>query len=129
MVGLFSADAARKGIMILIEPLNHHDAPGYLLQTTPQTLQIIDAVNKPTLKLIFDFYHMQLMEGDLTNRIKKLLPAIGHIRFASVPDRGAPDHSEVNYPHNLSVIEGLSNTAPIDAEHKSMDTTKKASVG
>ncbi len=112
------ANAAPHGITILIEPLNKYDAPGYFLTTTNQALTIIDDVGAPNLKLMFDCYHVQLMEGDLTHRIEALLPSIGHIQFASVPDRGAPDHGEVNYPHIFRVIADLGYAAPLGAEYR-----------
>lgn len=117
------AQAALLGITILIEPLNKYDAPGYFLTTTGQALAVITDVAAPNLKLMFDCYHVQLMEGDLTHKLKSLLPHIGHIQFASVPDRGAPDHGEVNYAHVFEVITALGYAAPLGAEYKSTDPT------
>ncbi|THH34726.1 isomerase [Aliishimia ponticola] len=110
--------AAPHGTTILIEPLNKYDAPGYFLTTTDQALAIIKAVGAPNLKLMFDCYHVQLMEGDLTHKIAALLPSIGHIQFASVPDRGAPDHGEINFDHVFEVIRQLDYDAPLGAEYK-----------
>lgn len=110
--------AAYYGITILIEPLNKYDAPGYFLTTTTQALAVISDVRALNLKLMFDCYHVQLMEGDLTHRLKALLPSIGHIQFASVPDRGAPDQGEVNYNHIFGTILRLGYNAPIGAEYK-----------
>ena len=104
--------------VILIEPLNRHDAPGYFLQTTDQARAIIETLDLPNLKLMFDCYHMQLMEGDLTHRIKDILPIIGHIQFASVPDRGTPDHGEVNYAHIFAHLDALGWDMPLGAEYK-----------
>ncbi|MFY0648498.1 hydroxypyruvate isomerase family protein [Sulfitobacter geojensis] len=115
--------AAPHGITILVEPLNKYDAPGYFLATTDQALAIIEAVGAPNLKLMFDCYHVQLMEGDLTHRIAALLPSIGHIQFASVPDRGAPDHGEINYDHVFWVISDLGYIAPLGAEYKPAGNT------
>ena len=112
------AEAAKHNVTILIEPLNHYDAPGYFLTTTAQARTIIDAVNAPNLRLMFDCYHVQLMEGDLTHRLHDLRALIGHIQFASVPDRGAPDHGEINYPHIFAEIEKLGWDAPLGAEYK-----------
>ena len=83
---------------ILIEPLNRHDAPGYFLQTTDQAGEIIDRLGCANLKLMFDCYHVGRTEGDVTTRLEALLPLIGHIQFASVPDRGTPDQGELHYP-------------------------------
>lgn len=113
-----TTQAAEKGITILIEPLNNYDAKGYFLSTTAQAVAIIEEVKAPNLRLMFDCYHVQLMEGDLTNRLSRLLPVIGHIQFASVPDRGTPDHGEVNYEHIFSHIDSLGWARPIGAEYK-----------
>ncbi|MBO6789418.1 MAG: TIM barrel protein [Dinoroseobacter sp.] len=110
--------AAPHGITILIEPLNHYDAPGYFLTTTAQAVAIMDDVAAENLRLMFDCYHVQLMEGDLSHRIEELLPRIGHIQFASVPDRGPPDHGEVSYAHVFDLIDRLGYVAPLGAEYK-----------
>ena len=115
--------AAPHGITILIEPLNKYDAPGYFLTTTDQAVAVISDVGAQNLKLMFDCYHVQLMEGDLTHRIAALLPTIGHIQFASVPDRGAPDHGEINYTSIFSTIERLGYDAPLGAEYKPVGDT------
>lgn len=108
---------------ILIEPLNHYDAPGYFLQTSGQAADIIEDVAAPNIKLMFDCYHLQMMEGDLTHRLQKLQPMIGHIQIASVPDRGAPDHGEVNYAHVFEVIAAMGYDAPLGAEYKPIGKT------
>jgi hydroxypyruvate isomerase len=120
--------AAPHGITILIEPLNTYDAPGYFLSTTDQAAEIIAAVSAANLKLMFDCYHVQLMQGDLTHRLTALLPIIGHIQFASVPDRGAPDHGEVNYPYIFQHLQALNYSAPLGAEYKPKGDTD-ASLG
>lgn len=110
--------AAPLGLSLLIEPLNRHDAPGYFLETSGQAVEVIKAVGRDPLRLMFDCYHVQRTEGDLTHRLAELLPLIGHIQFASVPDRGAPDHGEVEFAHVFSVIEELGYSGPLGAEYK-----------
>lgn len=110
--------AAPHGITILIEPLNRYDAPGYFLTTTDQAVAAIDAVGAANLKLMFDFYHVQIMEGDVSRRLERLLPKIGHIQIASVPDRGAPDHGELDFAHVFRLVRALGWTAPLGAEYK-----------
>lgn len=112
------SQAAKIGITILIEPLNKYDAPGYFLSTTNQAIEVIKEVGAANLKLMFDCYHVQLMEGDLSHKLADLLPHIGHIQFASVPDRGAPDHGEVNYSHIFQCISDLGWKTPLGAEYK-----------
>jgi len=121
-----SEQALPHNITILIEPLNHYDAPGYFLSNTTQALGIIREAGASNLKLMFDCYHVQLMEGDLTHRLQRLLPSIGHIQFASVPDRGPPDQGEINYPHVFETIVGLGYEEPLGAEYKPAGDTDQS---
>ena len=121
--------AAQDGRTILIEPLNHHDAPGYFLTHTDQARRIIEAVGAPNLKLMFDCYHVQIMEGDLTRRIDANLDIIGHIQFASVPLRGRPDDGEVNYAHIFAHLAAAGYAAPLGAEYRPEDGNTDASLG
>lgn len=116
--------AAQHGISILIEPLNHYDAPGYFLQTSGQAKAIIEEVGADNLKLMFDCYHLQLMEGDISHRLRDLLPIIGHIQFASVPTRNEPDRGELNYRHVFEVLRELGYDAPLGAEYKPVGATE-----
>lgn len=112
------AQASPHGITILIEPLNHYDAPGYFLSGSDQAVAIIHELGQDNLKLMFDCYHLQIMEGDVSHRLARLLPVIGHIQIASVPDRGTPDHGELDYRHVFSVIDRLAWQRPLGAEYK-----------
>lgn len=115
--------AARTTRTILIEPLNRHDAPGYFLSTTDQAREIIDAVAAPNLKLMFDCYHVGRTEGDVGTRLSALLPLIGHIQFASVPDRGTPDQGELDYKVLFARIKALGWQRPLGAEYKPLGDT------
>lgn len=116
--------AAPLGLTILIEPLNRHDAPGYFLKTTDQAAAIIEAVGAPNLKLMFDCYHVGRTEGDLITRLGALLPIIGHIQFASVPDRGPPDRGEIDYRAVFAEIDKLGWVRPLGAEYKPRTATE-----
>ena len=120
--------AAAHNITILIEPLNTQDAPGYFLQTTTQAREVIEDLARPNLRLMFDCYHVQITEGDVIPRLTDLLPIIGHIQFASVPARGAPDAGVVNYPEVFRHIRALGYDAPLGAEYKP-DGATEASLG
>lgn len=120
--------AARLGRGILIEPLNRFDAPGYFLNTTAQAAQIIAEVGASNLRLMFDCYHVGKTEGDVAGLLPALLPIIGHIQFASVPDRGPPDHGDVDYPAIFAQIDALGWRRPLGAEYKPVGATD-ASLG
>lgn len=104
--------------LILIEPLNRHDAPGYFLKTTDQAREIIAEIGASNLKLMYDCYHVGRTEGDVITRMKELLPIIGHIQFASVPERAVPDRGELHYPTIFAAIDALGWKTPIGAEYK-----------
>jgi hydroxypyruvate isomerase len=103
--------------------LNYYDAPGYFLTTTEQARNLIKEVKSDNLALMFDCYHVQLMEGDLSHRLADLMPIIGHIQFASVPDRGSPDQGEINFEHIFSTIADLGYKDPLGAEYKPVGPT------
>ena len=110
--------AAKNQKAILIEPLNPFDFDGYFLSTTAQAANIIKEVGAPNLKIMFDCYHVQMTEGNVCYRLKKHLDDIGHIQFASVPDRGPPDYGELDYEFVFSFIKKLNYTKPLGAEYK-----------
>lgn len=110
-------------LTVLIEPLNRHDAPGYFLETTGQAREIIAEVAHPKLRLMFDCYHVGRNEGDVITRMRELLDIIGHVQFASVPDRGTPDHGELNYKEVFAAISSTGYSAPLGAEYKPAGST------
>lgn len=134
MAGNASGDAAREAFLknlhvatkiavnreidILVEPLNRFDAPGYFLRTIDQARQIIEAVSAPNLKLMFDCYHVGRTEGNIIAQIDRVLPLIGHIQFASVPDRDRPDRGEVDYAKVFAAIAQRGWVKPLGAEYK-----------
>ena len=86
-----AADLAKEhNITLLIEPLNQRDRPGYFLSRAEQAADIIAKVDRPNLRMQFDFYHAQIIAGDLITRFTKFLPVIAHVQVAAVPSRGAP---------------------------------------
>ena len=109
--------AAGRNLTILIEPLNPHDAPGYFLRTTDQAAGVIKRLRQPNLRLMFDCYHVQRVEQNVADRLKRLMPIIGHIQIASVPDRGPPDHGELSYKPILDEIAELGFDQPVGAEY------------
>jgi hydroxypyruvate isomerase len=103
---------------ILIEPLNPIDAPGYFLRTTDQARAVIETVGAPNLRLMFDCYHVARTEGDVIGRLSALLPLIGHVQFAGVPDRGPPDRGSLDYRAVFAVLDRLGWTRPLGAEYR-----------
>ncbi|MYM38189.1 2-oxo-tetronate isomerase [Duganella qianjiadongensis] len=104
----YAADKlAPHNISLLIEPINHYDMPGYLLNTSAQAADIIAAAGCPNLFLQYDIYHMQRMEGELANTIRARLPLIRHMQIADTPGRHEPGTGEINYAFLFRHIDQL----------------------
>ena len=115
---------ADDGIDVMFEPINTKvDIPGYFYDTTATALDIIDAVDRPNVKLQYDAYHMQIMEGDLARTIERLLPRIGHVQIADNPGRNEPGTGEINYPWLLSRLDALGYKGWVGCEYKPIGDT------
>ena len=100
--------AEKAGITLLLEVLNDKvDHAGYFLTGSDEGAALCREVNSPRLKLLFDCYHMQIMEGDLTGHIRKNLDVIGHIHSAGHPGRHELWLGETNYPFLVRQIEAM----------------------
>ena len=113
----------RAGITLLIEAINTKDIPGFFLQTTSQALAIVAEVGSQNLKLQYDIYHMQIMEGDLTPTIEANLPMIRHMQLADNPGRNEPGTGEINYPFLFDAIDKMGYRGWIGCEYKPRTTT------
>lgn len=113
----FACDLAGD-IMILIEPINARDVPGYHLSTLEQAAEIVTGLGRANLKIMADCYHVQIMGGDLVRRIEKHLPLIGHIQFAAVPSRGRPQEGELNFPWIAKALAGMGYDGWMGAEYR-----------
>ncbi|MGO8184910.1 2-oxo-tetronate isomerase [Rhizobium leguminosarum] len=98
---------AEKGIDLLLEPINGRNMPGYFLNDFAAAERLIAECALPNLKLQFDIYHRQIIHGDVTMALRRLLPIAGHIQIASVPSRNEPDGEELNYPYLFGEIDRL----------------------
>jgi hydroxypyruvate isomerase len=119
-----SDKAQGTGITLLIEPINQRDAPGYVLSRTAEAADIIERTGRPDIKLMFDCYHLQITEGDLTRRLETFLPIIGHVQIAAVPSRAEPDEGEIDYGHILKHLDRLGYDGWVGAEYKPRGLTE-----
>ena len=110
--------AERHGLRILIEPINTRDVANYHLSGTDHAERILDAIGHDALRIMFDCYHMQIMQGDLLKSMERLMPKIGHIQIAAVPDRGEPDAGEIAYPWLMARLAELGYDGHVGAEYK-----------
>jgi hydroxypyruvate isomerase len=110
--------AGEKGLMLLIEPINRRDRPGYLLHRPEQAARIIDEIGRPNVRMQFDFYHAQIEGGDLMTRFARHLPIVGHVQIAAVPSRAEPDEGEVNYAALFEMLDRSGYAGYVGCEYK-----------
>lgn len=115
-------DAARTaradGVTIVIEPINTRDMPGFFLNRQDDAQAVRAEVNEPNLKVQFDCYHCQIVEGDLATKLKRDIDGIGHIQIAGVLERHEPDIGELNYPYLFDLIDTLGYAGWIGCEYR-----------
>jgi 2-dehydrotetronate isomerase len=118
-LGWASEAAAAAGVGLLIEPINPRDMPGYFLNRQDEAHAIVDEVGRAALKVQMDLYHCQIVEGDVSMKLRKYLgPNVGHIQIASVPARNEPDGGELNYDYVFGVMEELGYDGWVGCEYR-----------
>jgi len=103
---------------ILIEPINPRDIPGYWLNHQQDALDVIAQVGAPNLRLQFDLYHAQIVDGDLTRRIEYQVGLTGHVQIAGVPDRHEPDGGELSIAHLLATLDRVGYPGWVGCEYR-----------
>ena len=98
--------------------------PGFHLTGTRQALKLIDDVGCCNLKIQYDIYHMQRMEGELTNTMTQWADNIGHLQIADNPHRGEPGTGEINYDYLFKVLENSDYNGWAGCEYKPQTTTE-----
>jgi hydroxypyruvate isomerase len=120
-----AADMAKeRNVTLLIEPINTRDRPNYFLTRVEQAADIIAKAGRPNIRIQFDFYHVQIMSGDLVTRFEKHLPLIGHVQIAAVPSRAEPDEGEINYPGVFAAMDRLGWKSWVACEYKPRGRTE-----
>jgi len=117
--------AAAKNITILIEPINPRDRPNYFLNRAEHAADIIAKVGRRNIRIQFDFYHAQIVGGDLMKRFAAHQPLVGHVQIASVPQRREPDEGEVNYPAIYKMLDDAGYDGYIAAEYRPRGRTEE----
>jgi hydroxypyruvate isomerase len=122
----WASESAREiPVTWLLEPINPRDMPGYFLNTQAQAHAVCDELALPNVKVQMDFYHCQIVEGDLARKWQRYHPGVGHIQIAGVPDRHEPDSGEVNYPYLFELIDGADYAGWIGCEYRPRTTTRE----
>jgi hydroxypyruvate isomerase len=124
-----AARAAEYGIEVLVEALNTFENGPYLLYSTGEAAKFVESVGTANLKLQYDVYHMQRMEGNLTVNLREHIGQIGHVQVADSPGRGEPGTGEIHYPYVLGVIEELGYEGYVGLEYNPTTERTEQSFG
>lgn len=106
--------------LLLIEPINPRDMPGYLLTHQAQAHELVQRIGSAHLGVQMDLYHCQIVEGDITHRLRQWLPTgqVRHLQLAAVPHRDEPDRGELNLAHVLDELQRLGYGGWIGCEYR-----------
>ena len=124
-----AAAAADGGVVAVLEPLNTKvDHAGYFLDHAVDAFRLVRDINSSALRVLYDMYHMQIMDGDLIATIEANLDLISHFHVADVPGRHEPGTGEINYAFLFDFIDKLGYSGWIGCEYKPLTNTD-AGVG
>lgn len=112
-----AADKA-DGLTVLIEPLNRRDRPGYFYDTIAEAIAVIEDVGAPNLRLMFDCYHVGLVEGNVIQWLERAIRYVGHVQIAAVPTRHEPDEGELDYRAVFDALARLDYDGWIGCEYR-----------
>jgi hydroxypyruvate isomerase len=120
--------AGTRGRTLLIEPINPRDIPGFFLNTQAEAhdvrKEVGQAIGAPHLKVQMDFYHAQIVDGDLETTFRQHVDGIGHVQIAGVPARNEPDRGEVNYPYLFNLMDETGYTGWVGCEYRPAGRTE-----
>jgi hydroxypyruvate isomerase len=111
------------GLSLTLEAINTRTVPGFFLSRSAQALDVLNAAGEGNAFLQYDFFHMQIMEGDLAQTVERLLPRIGHIQLADVPGRHEPGSGEINFDFLLRHLDTLGYSGWVGCEYNPQGDT------
>ncbi|MBH65370.1 MAG: hydroxypyruvate isomerase [Chloroflexi bacterium] len=118
-------ELAMVGVVALVEPINTRDQPGFFVNTSRGGLDAIAEAGHPNLALLYDFYHMQIMEGELSLTVQEHLSSIKHIQIADNPGRHEPGTGEINYDHILGWLDEIGYDGWVGCEYGPSGSTEE----
>lgn len=110
--------AGAAGVDVLIEPINRRDMPGYFMCGFDQAIEVIATLGHTNLKLQYDVYHRQILNGDVLVSLREMMPVIGHIQIAAVPLRHEPGSGELNDAMILRSLDRLGYGGFVGCEYR-----------
>ena len=115
-----AADAAKDAeqeLLLLLEPLNPRDNPGYFYSTLAEAVSLIEELALPNIKLQYDVYHVAVSEGDVLTKLRRYMPVVGNVQIAAVPTRAEPDEGEIAYAAIFAAVDALGYSGWVGCEY------------
>jgi 2-dehydrotetronate isomerase len=109
---------AAAAVSVVIEPINGRDMPGYFLNDFNWAAMLIERLRLPNLQLLYDIYHRQILHGDVTASLTRLLPLIGHVQTAAVPGRNEPNSGELDDAKVFAQLDTLGYAGFVGCEYR-----------
>lgn len=117
----WAAEAAHStNVTLLIEPQNQRSSPGFALSTQARARTVIEAVGSKQLRLLFDVFHVQVQEGDVTEKLREFAPLIGHVQIADAPARTEPGTGELAWSHLFRQLVQLDYSGWVGCEYSAI---------
>ncbi len=117
-------ELAKEGRTLLIEPINARDIPGYFLNTQDEGHAICAEVGQPNIMVQMDFYHTQIVQGDVTMTLRKYSAGVGHVQIAGVPERHEPDTGELNNAYLMRMLDEVGYAGWVGCEYRPRSRTE-----
>lgn len=114
---------APHGIIAMLEAINDRDIPGFFVNTQADSHAICQAAETPNIQMQMDLYHMQMMEGDVANKLRKYARHCGHIQIAGAPGRNEPDTGELRYEYLFQVLDEAGYAGWVGCEYRPAGST------
>ncbi len=118
----------KAGVTGLVEPFNRVNHLNHLINGSQPALPMVRSVNSPRIKLLWDFYHMQLEDGDLIEKFTAGIDQVGHVQIGDVPGRHQPGTGEINHANLLKAVRAAGYRDPIGLEFMPADQNDARAV-
>jgi hydroxypyruvate isomerase len=122
----YAADRIRSMAMnLLVEVFNDHDNPGFFLTRLSDADALVETVNRPNFFIQMDTYHTQIMEGNVTSRLRQYVARIGHVQIGDVPGRHQPGTGSIDFPFFFNTLDRLGYRGWLGLEYIPLGDTRE----
>jgi hydroxypyruvate isomerase len=104
-------------LALVVEPLNHIDHPGFFMTRADELAEVIAEVRSPNVRMLYDFYHLQVTQGNLIRDFEQYYDLVGYVQTGDVPGRKEPGTGETNYRNVFKAVHDKGYRGILGMEH------------